>query len=348
MSNNGPPQPARSDAPVFIVGSPRSGTTLLYHMLLSAGGFVRYRTETHVFSTLAPRFRGMRSAADRQGALKLWLASDCHALTTLTNYEVREVIERECRGPGDFLRLIMEAMGRRQYMPRWAETTPAHVLHMREIRDQIPQAIFIHLVRDGRDVAASLVRQGWIRPLARDREHPVLAAAAYWQWIVRRGRAGAAELGSDVCLDVRYEDLVDAPTDTLSRIGRFIGQSLDWETIQRVGIGSVGTPNTSFPEAKSGGFQGRWRTELSDEDGRRVDSMLASTLLSSGYRSDAPPGGLGVALHYAIYAARFALRDALKRYTPMGRRSTDISLFAPGAMRVTAEKLQQAGSVEPP
>ena len=46
----------RSRAPVFVVGSPRSGTTLLYHMLLSAGRFAIYRAETHVFNVLVPRF----------------------------------------------------------------------------------------------------------------------------------------------------------------------------------------------------------------------------------------------------------------------------------------------------
>ncbi|MDP1861035.1 MAG: sulfotransferase [Gemmatimonadaceae bacterium] len=340
--------PAQSNAPVFVVGSPRSGTTLLYHMLLSAGRFVRYRTETHVFNTLAPRFGGMRTAADRRGALEMWLASDCHTLTGLSAAEVRDSIERECRGPGDFLRLVMEAMGRRQRLPRWAEATPAHVLHMREIRAQIPNALFVQVVRDGRDVAASLTRQGWIRPLARDSERPALAAAAYWQWIMRRGRDEARGFGSNVYLEVRYEDLVDAPVETLGRIGNFIGQSLDWETIQRVGIGSVGKPNTSFPDAKSGGFKGRWRTELTVDDARLVDTMLSATLRDAGYDSDSGRRTVAQSAHYAMYACRFAVRDALKRHTPLGRRLTDVSFFSHGSMRVTEEKLEQAAAADPP
>ncbi|HEX4933112.1 MAG TPA: sulfotransferase, partial [Gemmatimonadaceae bacterium] len=240
---------ARETAPVFTVGSPRSGTTLLYHMLLSAGGFVRYRTETHVFSALAPRFGGMRSPDDIRRALDVWLQSDCHTLTTLPADAVRALIERECRSAGDFLRLIMEEMGRRQREPRWAETTPAHLLHMREISAQIPGALFVHVVRDGRDVAASLAKQGWIAPLPVDRERPVLAAAAYWNWLVREGRREGDALG-DRYLEVKYEDLVDRPQETLARIGAFIAQPLDHAEIQRVGIGSVGRPNTSFPDAK--------------------------------------------------------------------------------------------------
>ncbi|HMN08429.1 MAG TPA: sulfotransferase [Gemmatimonadaceae bacterium] len=331
---------SRAQAPVFTVGSPRSGTTLLYHMLLSAGGFVRYRTETHVFSTLAPRFGGMRRRADIQGALDVWLGSDCHTLSALPADVVRDLVERDCRSPGDFLRLIMEEMGRRQGLRRWAETTPAHVLHMREIAAQLPGALFIHVVRDGRDVAASLSRQRWIRPLPTDRDRPALAAAAYWDWVVRAGRREGRALG-DAYLEVRYEELVDRPQEVLDRVGAFIDQRLDHEEIVRVGIGSVGRPNTSFPGA-TGGFQGRWRTELAPGDARDVDAMLVRTLRAFGYESDSRNAPLRLAARARAYAARFAARRALKAFAPLARRSTSLDFFAPGSMRVTAEKLAQA------
>lgn len=327
---------ARSRAPVFTVGSPRSGTTLLYHMLLSSGGFARYRTETHVFNALAPRFGGLLTADDRRAALEVWLASGCHELSGIAADEVRGVIERECRGAGDFLRLIMEAMVRRQGVARWAETTPAHLLHMREIKAQIPDALFVHVVRDGRDVAASLARQGWVRPLGVDRARPALAAAASWDWTVRRGRREGGAVGDDY-IEVKYEALLDEPHQTLRRLGDFIDHTLDWEEIQRVGIGSVGRPNTSFPGAASS-FQGRWRTELPADDADDVDAMLADTLRSFGYTSDAT-SRLALAGRTLAYAARFAFRDTVKRRTPLGRRLTDLSFYAPGAMAVTAEKL---------
>ena len=53
-----PESGARSKAPVFVLGCPRSGTTLLYHMLLSAGNFAVYRAESQVFNLLEPRFGG--------------------------------------------------------------------------------------------------------------------------------------------------------------------------------------------------------------------------------------------------------------------------------------------------
>lgn len=329
---------SRTDAPVFVVGSPRSGTTLLYHMLLSAGGFARYRAETHVFNTLAPRFGGLRSRSDIDAALRVWLASDCHVLTGLAADEVRERVHGGARNAGDFLRIIMEMLVERQGARRWAETTPAHVLHMREIADQIPGALFIHVIRDGRDVATSLEKQQWIRPLAVDRGRPVLAAAAYWDWMVRRARAEGRRVDGAYC-EVRYESLVATPQQALDEIAAFIGQPLDWEAIQRVGIGSVGKPNTSFPGAQ-GGFNARWRSQLSVEDARDVDALLAPTLRAFGYPSEASHRTFGLAWRRWAYHARFSLRDRLKRGTRMGRRVTDLSHFQPGTMRVTAEKLE--------
>ena len=306
-------------------------------MLLSAGRFARYRAETHIFNTLAPRFGGLRERADVDAALGVWLASDCHALTGLPDDEVRSAVSARARNAGDFLRIIMELMVARQGAQRWAETTPAHVLHMREIVEQIPNALFIHVIRDGRDVATSLEKQQWIRPLRVDRERPVLAAAAFWEWMVRHGRAEGGRVG-DAYREVRYEALVESPHDTLASLESFIDQRLDWGEIQRVGIGSVGRPNTSFPGAK-GGFSSRWRSQLSPDDARDVDAMLAPTLRALGYASDVVHRPLSLACRGAAYAARFSARDWLKRATPIGRRATDLSHFRAGTMKITSEKL---------
>lgn len=314
-------------------------------MLLSAGGFARYRAETHIYNTLAPRFGGLRSDADVREALAVWLASDCHTLSGLSAEALRAAIVGHVRSAGDFLRIVMDLMTAQQGAGRWAETTPAHVLHLEEIRDEIPGALFVHVIRDGRDVATSMEKQGWIRPLAMDRDRPVLAAAAYWDWIVRQGREQGARVGSRYC-EVRYEAIVDEPEATLRQLSAFIEQPLDWDTISRVGIGSVGRPNTSFPGA-AGGFRDRWRTQLSPEDAREVDALLAPTLRSLGYATEAGPRGASTAARAATYDAWFSFRDWLKRETPMGRRATDLAHFRAGTMKITEEKLEGIGGASP-
>ena len=75
----------------------------------------------------------------------------------------------DCRNAGDFLRIVMEAIARKQGVDRWAESTPLHLLYLPLIKKLIPEALVVHIIRDGRDVTASLYRIGWIRPLPWDR-----------------------------------------------------------------------------------------------------------------------------------------------------------------------------------
>ena len=80
----------RSKAPVFVLGCPRSGTTLLYHMLLSAGNFVVYRAESQVFNLLEPRFGDLRIARNRRRLLEAWENSSLFTKTGLDAKQVEE------------------------------------------------------------------------------------------------------------------------------------------------------------------------------------------------------------------------------------------------------------------
>src|SRR5438270_2319026 len=241
-----PLQPGtRSKAPVFVLGCPRSGTTLLYHMLLSAGNFVIYRAESQVFNLLEPRFGDLRVPRNKCKLLDAWRSSPLFAKSGLDAHQLDAEVITKCTNGGDFLRIMMEAMARQQGVERWADCTPDHLLYLDRIKETIPDALIVHIIRDGRDVALSLEKQGWIRPLPWDQGKELQAAALYWEWIVNTGRAHGRALGADY-KEVRYEDLVDDPNATLAGLGEFIGQKLDYSEIERVGIGSVSQPNTSF------------------------------------------------------------------------------------------------------
>lgn len=276
---------ARSKAPVFVLGSPRSGTTLLYHMLLSAGNFAVYRAESQVFNLLEPRYGKLSQAHNRRRLLAAWHDTELFRRTGLEWNDVSEAVMANCRNGGDFLRIVMEAMVRRQGVQRWADCTPEHLLYLDRIKQTIPNALIIHIIRDGRDVALSMEKQGWIRPFAWDRGQTLEAAALYWNWIVRKGRKDGRILGRDY-VEVRYEDLVLDPRRVLDDVGGFIGQELGYDEIQRVGIGSVSQPNSSFQgEMKQGEFTpvGRWKTSLSAAQLERLEALLGETLRELGY-----------------------------------------------------------------
>ncbi|PYX91231.1 MAG: hypothetical protein DMG71_20700, partial [Acidobacteria bacterium] len=105
---------ARSEAPVFVLGCGRSGTTLLYHMILSAGDFAVYRTESNAINLLEPRFGDLNVPRNREKLMDAWLDSKLFWESGLNAIQIRDKVLAQCRNGGDFLRIIMEEIARLQ------------------------------------------------------------------------------------------------------------------------------------------------------------------------------------------------------------------------------------------
>jgi hypothetical protein len=292
-------------------------------MLLSAGNFAVYRTESNVFNLLAPRFGGMRSLRDREALMQSWLRSKLFRVSGLAASTVQAKILNECHSGGDFLRFVMEQLCQQQGVRRWADCTPEHVLYMHEIKRQIPDALFVHIIRDGRDVALSYVKQGWAYPLPWDKTQHLSVAGLYWQWLVRRGREYGASLGEDYC-EIRFEELVTRPRETLEFLSEFIRQDLDYDRIRQAAIGSVGEPNTSFTDETNGVFNPveRWKSKMSPAQVKHFEDLLGSFLQELGY----PLGSAGhqhtsllVARLRSTYIPLFEAKHWIKTHTAFAR-----------------------------
>ena len=278
---------------MFVVGSARSGTTLLYDMLLSAGGFALYLGESNVFNLLAPRFGDLAVLENRKGMLGVWLASSLFRISGLNRTDVESKILDDCRNPGDFLRIVMDEMARQQGAQRWAGNAPEEILHLRQIKRTIPGALVIHMIRDGRDVSVSLSQKRYIRPFPwKDRETPE-GASLYWEWIVKKGRAAGIELGNDY-IEVRFEELVQDPRSVLRTLSAFLEHDLDYDRILENPIGAVAKPNSSFGKRIEEGFSpiGRWKRQLTTHQLTRIETLVGDTLAELGYEL-ATPGRYG-------------------------------------------------------
>ena len=212
---------ARATAPVFIVGGPRSGTTWLFHLLLSSGGF----------------------AADDGG----------------------------------------DVPGHRD-QPRRVDCSRENLLRVEAIKASEPNALFLHIVRDGRDVACSLARhEARQKRGSSDASAAVLNAALYWEWMLGEGRQQIRRVGAQA-LEIHFEELVADPRATLKVIGAFLTHELDYDSIRERGIGVIGEPNTAFVD-DSAVFKpvGRWQRQLSIGRLARVESAVGSLLEELGY-----------------------------------------------------------------
>ena len=181
----------RKNFPVFVMGCHRSGTNLLYDMLLSAGGFAIYRGYLPVYKVLIPRYGAMRAAPSAKKSVATWLRSKGFRRTGLAPEQLSNRILNDCQTGGDFIRVVMDSVAQHQNVGRWAVYDPDNVLHSERIKKDIPNALFVHIIRDGRDIALSLKKMGGFAPLPWDRSetNSLVATALYWEWMVRHGRA---------------------------------------------------------------------------------------------------------------------------------------------------------------
>ena len=196
----------------IVVGSPRSGTTLL-RLMLDAHSELAIPPETG-FLTLGNELTGKgdklrqnfyHAVVNYGKPLPSWADFELSkedfrsALAEITPFSVSE----GCRV---FYRLYAARCGK----PRWGDKTPIYCKHLNTIRRLLPEARFIHIIRDGRDAALSL-RRMWFSP-----GWEIETQASFWRdCIVTARRAG---LGNPDYMEVRYEELVLNPRETLERV----------------------------------------------------------------------------------------------------------------------------------
>lgn len=137
-----------------------------------------------------------------------------------------------------------------------------------------------------------------------------------------KGREQGKRLGADY-QEVSFEDLVERPQETLSRLGLFIDQDLDYERIQRAGIGCVSEPNSSFPRETEGTFNpvARWKTKMSAEQAAFFEQLVGDLLLKLRYSLFSevkPEPSLRAARMRATYLAMFGAEHWMRTHTPLG------------------------------
>src|ERR1039458_6452845 len=102
------------------MGCHRSGTNLLYVVMIHSRGFAIYRGFLPIYKILIPRFGSMKSRANREKILETWLRSKGFRRTGLDAEQLSARILNECRTAGDFVRVVMDSVARSQQVQRWA------------------------------------------------------------------------------------------------------------------------------------------------------------------------------------------------------------------------------------
>lgn len=291
----------RTPAP-FVVGVNRSGTTLL-RMMLDAHPELTIPPETHFVPEL------IAAAESKDPAPEALLAT----ITGQREWgdfglDEDELLERfraiEPLNAGDALRAFYSAYAQRAGKPRWGEKTPIYVKSMRKIERALPEARFVHVIRDGRDVALSI----------RDRavkEHPIDRIAERWVRRITRAREQARHLAHYE--EIRYENLILDTRPTLERVCELF--ELPWDdallnyhersadrleemkrelpddgkrttlSVERRMATHARTTEEPDPRRAS-----RWRESMDRSDRAQFESIAGPLLVELGYQVGDGPG----------------------------------------------------------
>lgn len=208
-----------SDAPIFIVGMPRSGTTLLLAML-SAHSQIAITPETQFFGIWMRLYKHLDIRKDNDFKL-FW-----HSFTTGRHFtrlglspagiskRIEESHEQSFR---TLFAGVLQEYASSKGKPRWGEKSPRHFAHIQTITEWYPNAKVLYLIRDPRAAVASAVRAPWGNP-------SVARQAQVWN----KSIACYEEVQNDPRIRlVRYEELVSNPENVLRDICTFLGEEFE-------------------------------------------------------------------------------------------------------------------------
>jgi hypothetical protein len=307
---------------LFVVGCPRSGTTLLRRML-DAHPELAITPETHWIPRWLERGIGVtpKGFATPEIVSRL-LASPKFSRTGIGRPELESLLEGSGPVPyAEFVRGFFELYGRAQGKPLVGDKTPGYVGRLPLLHELFPEARFVHLIRDGRDVALSAL--SWRRwpklatRLSTAVGHPVPTAALWWERHVRSGREAGASLGSGTYYEVRYETLVADPTGEAESLCSFLDLRFDEAMLRFHERRRRREPGLSAKKAWLPPTPGlrNWRAEMSPEDVGCFEAMSGDLLDELGYARAAPEPSADARQLAA------EIRSALNADRPVGGRT---------------------------
>lgn len=271
-------------APFFIVGAGRSGSTLLRMMLISHSR-ICIPPETWYLAPLLKRF-GTQSPLSRSELESAISIMTSHYRWPDMRLGLEELRQRIAGITQPRLRDLVECVYswhmEQEGKSRWGDKTPTYVTIVPQLAKLFPEARFIHLLRDGRDVAASFQRQGWKGPW-------LYANTGKWIEAVQCEQSWRGSPLEERLLRVRYEDVVLDTEATLRGICDFIGEEfeprmLSWDDGVDESVPSRERHiHQKLKSQPSGEDVYRWKQEMSPRQVWIAESFMRGQLKRTGY-----------------------------------------------------------------
>ncbi|MEV6348742.1 sulfotransferase [Actinoplanes sp. NPDC051851] len=277
-----------SDRPIFVVGCPRSGTTML-QLMLHAHPRIALPPETRFLLAAyqqRQKFGDLNDEGHRRDLGK-WLVKTSQFGDLGLNKE--QVVEAVVAAPptlGSALGTIFKMYAERFGKPRWGDKRPLYLRNLPVILRLFPDAQIINIMRDGRDCVASLKETPWS-----SNEFQTLVDT--WTESADASLLAARRYPKDVYHQVRYEDLVADPEPYLRGICDFLEEEFDPAMTKPSDLASVAVPKykswhkLTHQEVTTERVQS-WRSRLTEEEIAQCETAFGDRLAYFGYEPSQP------------------------------------------------------------
>lgn len=283
-------------APVFIVGCDRSGTTLL-RLMLNQSPLLFVAPETKFLTPLQQNkavYGDFTQPEQRYFFIRDLQTNRATSKTFTFPVFGLTVIEAEnalaLAAPTDFpgaAQAVYTASAAKKNKQRWGDKTPHHVEDISSLAEAFPDAQFVHIIRDGRDVAVSMRKAGWLNG-------NILKIAQYWQKQVEAGISAGRSLNNSNLkyYEVYYEQLLQQPEATLKDLCawlhlEYIPKMLEYYhdagsniQLEHINLFELNQKPIDASRAYA------WKSTLSRQDIADFESVAANLLQSLGYELD--------------------------------------------------------------
>ncbi len=286
----------------FVVGCPRSGTTLLQRML-DAHPQLAVSNDTHFIFEPVTGLTPLDPAPDAEGLIRLPLTPGVVELVRGYRTFKRLGLPDDAvdgaaglaRTYTQFLSALYRQFGDHHGKPFVGEKSGRYVNYLPQLHRLFPQARFVHIIRDGRDVALSALE--WVAK--RDgrgpgrfelwREDPLATCALWWATYIENGRRDGHALGPAYYLEVRYEDLVADAESCLKRVTDFLDLPFAEEMLVyhqgRTRLAAGLSSKKAWLPPTSG--LRNWRTAMTAREAELFQALTGNWLTDLGY--ERPP-----------------------------------------------------------
>lgn len=286
--------------PFFVVGSQRSGTTML-RLMLNQHPNIAIPHESGFITVFYPKLAGYGNLAFRQNQEKL-LDDICEYHLVKRGQHVPDraaVLAHPIADFADLIDAIFSEYARSRGKARWGDKTPYYTTDMDVLWRLFPGCRFIHVIRDGRDVALSLRKLEW-----GSKSIPRLAAD--WRWKTVLAHKIGAVLGEHY-LEIHYEDLVMDPEGKLREVCRFLGEAYSPAMLEYPSTSERIVPRESLKwhrqsvRAPDPTKISEWKYKMSRSDAIIFEQIAGSALEQFGYETLKIPTSLGSKLMNLYY-----------------------------------------------